>query len=97
MKPGGRFDLEIASALVRIEVAAQRALDLAGPRVVPLDPIAVVAVHDAHEFGELRGGARVQSLTQSGGGSRKVGNDIGDLASRVFKARRFDTIDALRS
>jgi len=49
-------------------------LDLAPPRVVALDHVAVVASHDAHQFGQARGGRGVQPLSER----VRLGNEIGD-------------------
>ena len=48
-----------AAALVAIEFPCERTFDVARPRVVPFDEIAVVRIHDAHEVCEVCGGARV--------------------------------------
>ena len=40
------------------------ARDIPGPRVVALDEVAVVAVHQAHEIGEVRGGRGMQPGAQ---------------------------------
>ena len=63
---GGRLDLEAASLFVFIEIARERALDIPGPGVVALDEIAVVAVHQAHEIGEICGCGGMQPRAEGG-------------------------------
>ncbi len=64
---GGGFELEVAPLLVLVEIACQRALDIARACVVALDQVAVIGVHDAHEIGEIGSRARMQALAERGG------------------------------
>ncbi len=57
-----RLDLQIPPIFVVVEISSQRALDLFGPRVVTLDEIAVIGIHDPHDAGETGGCARMQRL-----------------------------------
>src|SRR6185436_19407576 len=61
-----RFELQVTPLLVSFEVTGKRPFDVPRTRVVALDEIAVVGVHDAYDIREVRGGARVQRATQPG-------------------------------
>ena len=47
-----RFELEVAFFRVLAVVVLERALDIDRVSVMPLDQVAVVAVHRPHEIGE---------------------------------------------
>jgi hypothetical protein len=59
---GARLELEITPVVV--DLFAQRPLDLTGTRVVPLDEVRVVAVHDPDEPGQITGRACRQCACQ---------------------------------
>ena len=75
---GGRFDLEVASSFVLVEITDERARDIPGPCVVALDEIAVVAVHQAHETGEIRGCRGMQPGAQGSACRRERRDRVGD-------------------
>ena len=87
---GGRFDLEVASPFVLIEVADQRARDIRGPRVVALDEVAVVGVHQAYEIGEVRGCRGMQPGAQGGACRTERCDRIGDRFRRLLQPGRLD-------
>ena len=87
---GGRFDLEVASPFVLIEVADERARDIPGPRVVALDEVAVVAVHQAHEIGEVRGCRGMQPGAQGRACRSERCDRIGDRFRRLLEPGRLD-------
>ena len=87
---GGRLDLEVASFLVFIEVAGKRAFDIPGPGVMALDEIAVVAVHQAHEIGEVSGRGGMQSGAEGGACRRECRDRVGNLFRRLLQPGRFD-------
>ena len=43
----GGLHLQIATALILIELASQSAFDIAGSRIIPFDQVAILGVHDA--------------------------------------------------
>jgi hypothetical protein len=51
------FELEVTSPFVFIQLSCECALDVPWSSVVTLDQVAVVRIHDAHEVGEIAGGA----------------------------------------
>ena len=87
----GRFQLQMAALRLVVEVAGQSPCDVAWPRVMPLDEVAVVGVHDADEAGEVGGGRRMQALAQCGALSGELGDSIGEAGGDVVQAGRFDT------
>src|SRR2546430_16083740 len=91
----GGLLLEIAPLAIGVELAGERALDVLGSRVMSIDEIAVVAVHDAHESGEIRRRARMQRMAESGGCSGKLGDGVGQGFRYLFQPRRLDPVDAL--
>jgi hypothetical protein len=50
----------VAALAVVVEVPGESACDIPRARVVALDQVAVIGVHDADKLGEARGGARMQ-------------------------------------
>ena len=58
---GPRLHLEVPTCLVGIEVVGECPFDIPGPRVVPLDEVRVVAIHNPQEFRQAGGGSRVQT------------------------------------
>jgi hypothetical protein len=51
------FELEVAPLFVFIQLSSECALDVPRSSVVTLDQVALVRIHDAHEVGEIAGGA----------------------------------------
>ena len=90
-----RLDLQIAVFWVAFELACQGPLDIARPRVMPLDEIAVIGVHDAHDAREIGGGARIEGMGELGGRRRKFGHDVGDFLGDLLKTRRFNALNTL--
>ncbi|MEX2271067.1 MAG: hypothetical protein WD690_06330 [Vicinamibacterales bacterium] len=66
----GGFHLEVSSSFLRIELSCERALNIARPRVVTFDEIAVVRVHQTDECRQVRGGQRMQGTAERGRRSR---------------------------
>ena len=58
-----RFDLKV-SATASVQIVNQRSLDVAGPGVVALDQVAVVAVHDRNELRQASCRTGVKPRTQ---------------------------------
>ena len=82
--------LEIAARLVRIEIAVERTFDVARTRVVALDEVAIVRVHDPHEARETRGGPRVQGDGEFGRLGREIGDDLRHERRHRIECGRFD-------
>jgi hypothetical protein len=92
------LDLEIATLLVGVELARQRALNVPGPCIMPLDEVAVVGVHDPHETGKACRRARMQGMSQLGRRRREFGYDVGNgLRDLTFEASGLNALDALDS
>ena len=53
------FNLQVSPSFVGVEVAGQRALNIARPGNMPLDEVGVVGVHHPNQGCELLCGARV--------------------------------------
>jgi hypothetical protein len=66
-----------------------------GAGVVPLDQIAVVAVHDAHESGKVRCRARVQRLAKLRRCRRQFGYNIRYSLWYFLQACGLNALDAL--
>ena len=88
------LDLQVATTFVAIKFAGQSSLDVAWPRVMPFDQVAVVRVHDPHEVREIRGRARMEGATQDCGCGGEFGNEVRNLLGRVLKASRLDALNA---
>ena len=82
---GCGLELQIAPAGIFIEVAGKRALDVSRARVMTLDEIAVVGVHDAHEVGEIGRRARMERITQPCSGGRQFGDGVRNCLPRLFQ------------
>ena len=91
---GGRFELQVPTPLVVLQLARKRALDVPRPRFVSFDEIAVVSVHDAHESGKIGGRAGMQRLTKRRRSCRKLGHDVRDCLGRILQAGRLDALHA---
>jgi hypothetical protein len=78
---GPRLQLEIAPAGVLAVVLPERTFDIHGVRIVPLDQVAVVAVHRPHKGRE--GGQQVgqEAAPESGGFLRKVEGEVGQAGA----------------
>jgi hypothetical protein len=74
---GTCFELEVASRVIRVEIICECTLDVARARVVSLDEVAVVAIHQANEIRQARRACRVQASTERRGRSNEVGDDVG--------------------
>ena len=92
----GGLELQIAPRLVGVELAGQRPLDVARPRVMALDQVAVVGVHDPHEIGEVRRRPRMQRLAERRRRRRQLRDDIRDRPRRVGQPGRLDAVDGLQ-
>jgi hypothetical protein len=68
--------------------------DFARAGIVALDEIAVIAIHETHEFRQLAGGMRMERTSERGRGGRKLGDDVGNLNCRLFQPGRFEPADA---
>src|SRR5690606_2231922 len=77
---------------VRVELAGKRALDVFGARIVALNEVAVIGVHDAHERREVASGVRMKCLSQCRGGSRQFSNEVGNGLSWLVQASGFDAL-----
>ena len=87
---GHGLDLEVAAPFVRVQIGGQRPLDLPGPRVVALNEIRVVAVHDPHEIGQAGGGARMQPGAQPFCHGDELGGQVGQLLAALINEAGFD-------
>ena len=65
-----RFELQVAALGLGFELIEECTLDVTGPRVVPLDQVAVVGVHDPDHFGKARCGSWMKGIFQLGGRRR---------------------------
>ena len=75
------FQLQVPGARVRAVVVSQRPLDVDRVRVVPLDQVAVVAVHRADEIGERRGHPPGQAPPKPRGAGREIDGQIRQRAA----------------
>ena len=73
-------------------LARQRALDILGSRVVALDQIAVVGVHDAHERRKVGSGARVERLSERRGCCRQLGDNVSDSLAGLLQSGGLDAL-----
>src|SRR5215470_8764890 len=89
------LDLEISAPFVLIELARQRTFDILGAGVVPLDEIAVIAVHDTHESGKASGRARMECLAKLRRRRRQLGYNVRYGLWDVFQARGLNALYAL--
>lgn len=80
-----RLQLKIAALAGVIELVFQRPDNLARRRVVPLDQVRIVAVHDPHEIRQplRRSGMQVRPERARGGGER--GDQIDDLGGHLVQ------------
>jgi hypothetical protein len=69
---GFSFELQVSATGVVVKFACQSAFDVARSRVVALDKVAVVGVHDPDEACEVRRRRSVESEAQSTRGRRKL-------------------------
>jgi len=53
------FNLEVATIFLNIYIACKRPLDITGTRIVALDEVAVISVHEAHDRRQIRSGLRM--------------------------------------
>jgi hypothetical protein len=51
------LQLEVTTLFIYIQLSSERALDVPRSSVMTLDQVAVIGIHDAHEVGEVAGGA----------------------------------------
>ena len=68
-----------------------------GSSVVPLDQVAVISVHDAHEIGEMRRRARMRSLAQGGRRCRQLCDDVRNRPGRLLQSGGFNSGDTFRA
>ncbi|WP_211256231.1 hypothetical protein [Edaphobacter aggregans] len=59
------FDLQVAPLLILVQLPRQSALNISGPRIVSLDQVAVVGIHDAHSISQVRGCERMQKFPKN--------------------------------
>lgn len=90
------FELEIASRFVRIQVADQSALDIPRARVLPLDEVTIIGIHDADEAGEACRRTRMEGVAKRGCRGSELGSQVGELGRHGFEARRFDSLNGFR-
>ena len=74
------FELEVPLAFILAVVVLQGAFDVDRVCVVPLDQVAVIAVHRAHEIGQRRGDAVRQASAESRRACRQVDGKVGEFA-----------------
>ena len=95
-----RFELEIALLGVAAVVALERALNVDRVRVVPLDQVAVIAVHRAHERCQRGQQACRQRPAEAGAAlgqfEREIGQ-FGPMARPLAQDERLHQGDALAS
>ena len=84
------FNLEVPPILASVELVLKRAFNLAGRRVMALDQVGVIAVHNAHGLGEAGRRARVQTCAKRATPCREVGNEIKNLRACFLEKARFD-------
>jgi hypothetical protein len=78
---GPRLQLEIAPAGVLAVVPPERTLDIHGVRIVPLDQVAVIAVHRPHKGREGGEQAGREAAPESGGFLRKIEGEVGQTGA----------------
>ena len=74
VRPG--LKLKDSLSGIRAVIALERALDIHRMRVVTLDEIAVIAIHDPHQIGERPYDALGEAPPKSGGTPGKIDNEI---------------------
>ena len=84
------FQLKIPARFIHVEVVVEGALDILGPRIVAFDQVRVIAVHDPHEIGERGSGAGVKPGAEPGRQHRDFGDQVKELAARVFQQAGLD-------
>ena len=89
MRP--RLQLKIAPFLGRFEMPLQRRLNLARRRVVTLDQVRVVAIHDPDGIGEAGGRAGMQARAEIGGGGREAGHEVEQFRPRLVEQTGFNS------
>ena len=85
-----RLKLEIAPLAGCIELILQRPDDLARCRVVALDQVRIVAVHDPHEVRQAFRRTGMQARSERAGGGGERGDQIDDLGGRLVQEARLD-------
>src|ERR1700736_2974344 len=93
----GGFELKLAPPLVLVQLSRERALYIPRASVVPLDQIAVIGVHDAHESGQVGSSARMQSLAQDRRRCGQLGNRVCDSPRGLLQAGGLNSRDAFRA
>ncbi|MGB7015758.1 MAG: hypothetical protein WBD69_07415 [Candidatus Cybelea sp.] len=88
---GGLF-LKIAPRLVSVKLARQRAHDFRWSRIVPLDEIAVVGIHDAHEFSQAGGRPRMERPCKARRGGRDFCNKVGNARRGKLEQGRLNPL-----
>jgi hypothetical protein len=84
------FELQVSPCGIARELTLERACDIARARVVALDEIAVVGIHDPYEVRKRGGGRRMQARSQVRGGRGELRHNIVDLAWHVIEQCRLD-------
>jgi hypothetical protein len=70
---GFRFKLQVPLPRIRTEIILKRTFDVRGMGVMPLNEIAVVAVHGAHQIGQGSNYAMWQAALEGRGIQTKPG------------------------
>ncbi|MBZ9742122.1 hypothetical protein LB563_23840 [Mesorhizobium sp. CO1-1-4] len=91
---GSGLELQVTPCLILVEMARQRALDIARTRVVALYQVAVVGVHDADEIREICRRAGVKAVSQHGGCGGKLRQGIRDRLRCILETGRFYPLHA---
>jgi hypothetical protein len=89
-----RLDLQVAAVAILVELPGKGTLDVTRPCVMSFDEVAVIAVHDAYERGQIAGRARMKRRAQFCRGRCKLRNHVGESLGHLFETRRLDAIDA---
>jgi hypothetical protein len=85
-----RFELEIAALFTVVEPPGERGFDLARRRVVPLDQVRVVAIHDPHRVGEARRNTRMEPSAECSGRGGQAGHQVEQFGSGLVQEARLD-------
>ena len=76
-----RFELKVPLAWIVAVVVLERPFDIDGMRIVPLDEIAVVAVHSSHQIGQGCTQAIGQAAPESGRAGSHFDRKIGKFTA----------------
>ena len=82
---GAGFQLQAAPLFRGVELVRQSALDVPWRRVVTLDEVRVIAVHDPDRVREAGGRTGMQARAEIAGRARKGGYQVNDFRACVVE------------